>query len=387
MHIRSKFDGGKQINRSQSGSWEGRCAGAALRVNEGPAWGPACWTKVTNSEASKCFKSVSATKSKKVTADYKRKAKDDVKLKRKRRKRSDNSLQSRLDYSRHDNRGPNATEIPMDICASNLHELMVSYYKANVTITEPEAQKIAINTIDQGDSEIGSQIWLEERRKRITSSSIGQIAKRKQSTKVNSTIRNLLYSKFRGNRATDWGLLQEDVSRSKYLEVKKVSSPDLLVSKSGLVISHKHPWLAASPDGFVYDPNFDPSQGLVEFKNPYAVRDKTVEEAAGNKSFCLQFNKEGKLCLPKKHNYYFQIQCAMYCTNRQWCDFVVMTKNLHIERIAADSEFEKKIIPKLKEFYFTAVLPELASPQAIIREPCQWVTNEWKKLYLQLDSC
>ena len=34
MPIRSKFDGGKQINRSQSGSWEGRCAGAALRVNE-----------------------------------------------------------------------------------------------------------------------------------------------------------------------------------------------------------------------------------------------------------------------------------------------------------------------------------------------------------------
>ena len=33
MHIRSKFDGGKQINRSQSGSWEARCAGAALRVN------------------------------------------------------------------------------------------------------------------------------------------------------------------------------------------------------------------------------------------------------------------------------------------------------------------------------------------------------------------
>ena len=43
MHIHSKFDGGKQINRSQSGSWEARCAGAAHRVNEGPEWGPKCW--------------------------------------------------------------------------------------------------------------------------------------------------------------------------------------------------------------------------------------------------------------------------------------------------------------------------------------------------------
>ena len=312
--------------------------------------------------------------------------KDDAKLKRKRRKRSDNSLRSRLDYSRRDGKGPDATEVPIDICTSNLHDLMVSYYEANIKIEEPEAQKITINTTDQGTGESGSQIWLEERRKRITSSNTGQIAKRKHNTKVNSIIRTLLYTRFKGNRATDWGLLQEDVSKSKYLEIKKINSVDFSVSKSGLVISLKHPWLAASPDGLVYDPNFDPPQGLVEFKNPYANRDKTVEEAASSKSFCLQLNKEGKLCLPKNHNYYFQVQCAMYCTNRQWCDFVVMTKNLHVERIAADVEFERKIIPKLKDFYFTAVLPELASPQANIREPCHWVTNEWKKLYLQLDS-
>ena len=47
MHVCCKFDGEKQINRSQSGSWEARCAGAALRVNEGPEWGPICWEKIT----------------------------------------------------------------------------------------------------------------------------------------------------------------------------------------------------------------------------------------------------------------------------------------------------------------------------------------------------
>ena len=72
------------------------------------------------------------------------------------------------------------------------------------------------------------------------------------------TIRKLLYSKFRGNRATDWGLLQEDVSRLKYFEVQKLNSLGFSISKSGLVVSFKHPWLAASPDGFVYDPDFDP---------------------------------------------------------------------------------------------------------------------------------
>ena len=37
MHVRSKFNGGKQINRSQKGSWQSRCTGAALKMNEGPS--------------------------------------------------------------------------------------------------------------------------------------------------------------------------------------------------------------------------------------------------------------------------------------------------------------------------------------------------------------
>ena len=49
MNIHCKFDGGKQINRSQCSSWKERCAGVALRMNEGPEWGPTCWEKVTNS--------------------------------------------------------------------------------------------------------------------------------------------------------------------------------------------------------------------------------------------------------------------------------------------------------------------------------------------------
>ena len=39
MNVCSKFDGGKQINQSQRGSWQERCAGAGLRLNIGPDWG------------------------------------------------------------------------------------------------------------------------------------------------------------------------------------------------------------------------------------------------------------------------------------------------------------------------------------------------------------
>ena len=49
MHVRSKFDGGKVINRSQSGSWEHRCMGAGLQHNLGKEWGPNMWSKMTTS--------------------------------------------------------------------------------------------------------------------------------------------------------------------------------------------------------------------------------------------------------------------------------------------------------------------------------------------------
>ena len=69
MNIHCKFDVGKQINRSQHGSWEGRCAGAALRVNEVPDWGPTCWEKVINSVSNQTYKAVSINRTKQLTKD------------------------------------------------------------------------------------------------------------------------------------------------------------------------------------------------------------------------------------------------------------------------------------------------------------------------------
>ena len=90
-------------------------------------------------------------------------------------------------------------------------------------VTEVSAEQININTMGQSSGEF-EQRWHEERRKRITASNVGQIAKHKLTTKVASCskVKQLIYSKFHGNRATDcWGLLQEDVSQEEYLKVKK----------------------------------------------------------------------------------------------------------------------------------------------------------------------
>jgi len=104
MHIRTKFDGGKQINRSQAGSWNGRCAGAGLRCNEGAAWGPKCWEQALSVEPSDVFQEVSAAAVKETEKARKRKASDNAKLQRKKARYSnslnDNTLSSRRAYSR-----------------------------------------------------------------------------------------------------------------------------------------------------------------------------------------------------------------------------------------------------------------------------------------------
>ena len=55
MHIKCKFDGGKQINRSQSGSWQAHCAGAGLWFNKGAAWGPRTQKQILSTPPSDSF--------------------------------------------------------------------------------------------------------------------------------------------------------------------------------------------------------------------------------------------------------------------------------------------------------------------------------------------
>ena len=74
MHIRSKYDGGKVINRSQSGSWGYRCMGAGLQLNKGRAWGPLTWEDMTASKPSEVFTGVSESCARQVESQRKRKA-------------------------------------------------------------------------------------------------------------------------------------------------------------------------------------------------------------------------------------------------------------------------------------------------------------------------
>jgi len=99
----------------------------------------------------------------------------------------------------------------------------------------------------------------------------------------------------------------------------------------------------------------------------------TVTEACEHiKGFCIK-SRQDQNELDTNHDYFYKVQCQLYCTQSTWCDFVIRTnKDLYIERIYRNDTWWQKQLLRLKTFYFEALLLELACPRynsAGIREP------------------
>jgi hypothetical protein len=91
------------------------------------------------------------------------------------------------------------------------------------------------------------------------------------------------------------------------------------------------------------------------------------EASKCRKNFCLSVDINGELKLKKKHVFFYQVQGQMQAYDRKWCDFLVRRTNpydLHVERIVRDDQlWGNEMLPKLTNFYFGALLPELSVPR------------------------
>ena len=256
---------------------------------------------------------------------------------------------------------------------------MIRCYSTEVMVDSDKANSIELTTRYHSHNDDDSVAWFSERRKRITSSNVRSIAKRRSTTPVARMVNQLLYSTFQGNAATRWGLEQEkhsiDVYRSWLCDR---GSPNPIINiNCGLVVCIAHQWLAATPDGWVSDPEASPSQGLVEFKNPHSYRDLAVSDAIAAKKCDSLTIDNGHIELKRTHSYYYQVQMAMFCTKTKWCDSLLCTTvDYHCEWVLFEESFCETILPTLRRFYILAILPELALKGKLIREPKDWVTDE-----------
>ena len=156
-------------------------------------------------------------------------------------------------------------EVDDDVTPDLLEDLKIGFYETKVRVTPEQAKAIEKQTVNQA----ASDQWITERRKRITASVAGGIAKMRVTSSRSKRVQQLLYNNFKGNTATCYGIQREDVACQQYITYMRHNGHSSLeVQKCGLFVSLEKPWLAGTPDSLVNDPHDELSQplGLVEIK-------------------------------------------------------------------------------------------------------------------------
>ena len=239
-----------------------------------------------------------------------------------------------------------------DACKEAFYEFL-----GEVSSSVSEGERV--KTEEQTREQYKCNAWHDMRAQRLTSSHFGDVYKRLATTLPDRLVNTILYSPFIGNEHTRWGKTHEPAARRAYEHNSQKDHPGLKVRKSGLVLHPTLPYLATSPDGIVTCSHCSPQEGLLEVKCPSVLRNKTPEEACSEKTFCCEL-KNGKVVLKRNHHYFYQVMGQMAVTGKQWCDFTIWTlKGQSVERIEFDEDEWQKMLPTLRHFYTTAIVPEI----------------------------
>ena len=103
--------------------------------------------------------------------------------------------------------------------------------------------------------------------------------------------------------------------------IKKFEEQYGPITKCGIFLSRKYPFIGASPDG-IY------GNALIEIKCPYVLKDCKPDDLSNlSKSqlqnFCCIKTADGKLQLKRTHNYYYQVQTQMFVSGYSSTLFII----------------------------------------------------------------
>jgi len=174
--------------------------------------------------------------------------------------------------------------------------------------------------------------WFKARAGKVTGSRAGAILGLDPNTSRAQVLREMileyqgLEKDFKGNVATEYGRFHEEYAQADFelMHEKKVR-------EVGFVVSDKHEWLGASPDGLLGD------DSVLEIKCPYGLREDPEPV----------FKKIGDL-----PHYYAQVQIEMICTGRVNCYFYQWSNyGSDLQIVYKDFDWIDEYLPRLYEFY------------------------------------
>lgn len=181
--------------------------------------------------------------------------------------------------------------------------------------------------------EQGSDEWKQARLGHVTASNIAEVMSKGKGTaeavgrykyKVRLVAERLTMTPGESytNAAMQWGIEQEQFACIEY-----EAATNQFVDKTGFWLHPDIQWLGVSPDRLVGQ------EGLIEVKCP-------------NTTTHLDYLFEGKV----PSEYYKQIQCQLWVTGRQWCDFVSYDPRLpkRNQLLIVRTERDEKLIAEMK---------------------------------------
>ena len=121
--------------------------------------------------------------------------------------------------------------------------------------TNEQMVELECNTRGQSDC----TLWFEERRSCLTASNFGSVIKRKKNIFPKSHLQKVLSPATSQSKTPEsclWGKTNEQVAIAKYLEQLKSDEKSVTAcTQCGLFINTEAPWLVASPDCLLHDPD------------------------------------------------------------------------------------------------------------------------------------
>ena len=146
-------------------------------------------------------------------------------------------------------------------------DLIDRIYLNHVSLSPDSCKQLSDNTMSQSDSEC----WHQERKLRITASIMKEVCHRKATTSCEAFVRKKLSAKPIDTFAIRYGNDHESVAIKSYVDHQNKIGKSVAVSSCGLSVHPSMPWLAASPDGIVYDASEEHfKRGCLEVKCPFS---------------------------------------------------------------------------------------------------------------------
>lgn len=251
--IVAKMIGGKRVNFALHRSYQGRCAGAAIRHNtKNLAYKTS--RKMFSSSPGLFCKNMERRRLKKLQFSTSRKQG---------KPRCRKSLYKDA-FGGDSAYGPNAQR--PDMSADEYNEAERDFL-TTLPVLEEDRIRIERATIMQGES--GE--WREIRRELLTASFFGKVCNMRANTSCKNLVKQIIYCSM-DYKACAYGREKEILAKAEIRERFGWNIVDC-----GLFIDREHPYFAASPDGLIGN------DGLLEIKCPYSARHLTPDEAIESK--------------------------------------------------------------------------------------------------------